>query len=35
MTENAQKKKNRLQELAPRTYLGWLMDYQSINIFRI
>lgn len=35
MTENAQEKKNRLRKLDARAYIGYLVGYQSTNIYRI
>ena len=35
MTENAQLKKQRLRKLDPRAYIGYLVGYDSTNIFRI
>ena len=35
MTRNAQKKINRLAKLEPRAHIGYLVGYDSINIFRI
>ena len=35
MTENAQNKKKRKWKLNPRAYIGYLVEYDSMNIFRI
>jgi hypothetical protein len=35
MTRNSQKKINRLAKLEPRAHIGYLVGYDSINIFRI
>ena len=35
MTANAQEKKNRLYKLQPRAYIGYLVGYDSSNIYRI
>jgi len=35
MTENAQEKKKRKWKLNPRAYIGYLVGYDSTNIFRI
>jgi hypothetical protein len=35
MTRNAQKKINRLAKLEPRAHIGYLVGYDSTNIFRI
>ena len=35
MTGDAQLKKNRLQKLNPRAHIGYLVGYDSTNIFRI
>jgi hypothetical protein len=35
ITRNAQKKINRLAKLEPRAHIGYLVGYNSINIFRI
>ena len=35
MTGDAQLKKNRLQRLNPRAHIGYLVGYESTNIFRI
>ena len=35
MIKHVQKKTNRLQKLVSKIYINWLIDYQSINIFRI
>ncbi|KAM4055458.1 GAG-pre-integrase domain-containing protein [Hirsutella rhossiliensis] len=35
MTSNAQLKRKRLQKLDPRAYIGYLVGYNSTNIFRI
>jgi hypothetical protein len=35
MTENAQLKKKRLRKLDPRAHIGYLVGYNSTNIFRI
>jgi hypothetical protein len=35
MTGDAQLKKNRLQRLNPRAHIGYLVGYNSTNIFRI
>ena len=35
MTENAQQKKRRLYKLDPRAHIGYLVGYNSSNIFRI
>ncbi len=35
MTEDAQLKENRLFKLNPRAYIGYLVGYESTNIFRV
>ena len=35
MTEHAQLKKRRLRKLDPRAHIGYLVGYDSTNIFRI
>jgi Reverse transcriptase (RNA-dependent DNA polymerase) len=35
MTENAQLKKQRLRKLDPRAHIGYLVGYNSTNIFRV
>lgn len=35
MTTEAQRKSNRLERLKPRAWIGYLVGYQSTNIFRI
>jgi hypothetical protein len=35
MTENAQLKKQRLRKLDPRAYIGYLVGYDSTNVFRV
>ena len=35
MTENAQIRRNRKQKLEPKAYVGYLVGYRSINIFKI
>ena len=35
MTEDAQLKKNKKRKLDPRAYIGYLVGYDSTNIFRI
>ena len=35
MTSDAQLKKNRLNKLDPQAYIGYLISYNSTNIYRI
>jgi hypothetical protein len=35
MTEHAQLKKRRLRKLDPRAHIGYLVGYDSTNIFRV